>query len=321
MLVRSPKLTPQKNILFFTCLVINAVDNHGKNALHYAIDFGNEDLVTLFLSMPHCDPNFPDRDQMTPLHLAVKRNNPNIVYILLSDENKPPADPNLVNRNGQTPLHMAASVGYIEVIRVILQSNLEEPCDPTIVDSQQLTAYQIAIANHQDTCAKLIDEYQHGWTKLKPRRETVGSIDEHEINPVVMNPSQHYDDESSDESSSSGTSHSSSAQIKQSVNQWPDRTVPPTIATKPETRTLADLIKNNPLQPDIPKTNLSKPTNQTLSSIVSNIPLQPSETPASKPVIGKFSFSFLHAHLYFDLISSTKTTIIHIWYWSGNCSI
>jgi ankyrin repeat protein len=134
---------------------------------------------------------------MTPLHLAVKRNNPNIVYILLSDENKPPADPNLVNRNGQTPLHMAASVGYIEVIRVILQSNLEEPCDPTIVDSQQLTAYQIATVNHQDTCAKLIDEYQHGWTKLTPCPKTSGSTNKHEINRVLMNPSQHYDDESS----------------------------------------------------------------------------------------------------------------------------
>jgi ankyrin repeat protein len=205
-------------LFFFVYIVINAVDNHGKNALHYAIDFSNEDLVALFLSVQNCDLNFQDRDQMTPLHLAVKRNNPNIVYILLSNEDGQEADPNVVNRNGQTPLHMAASVGYIEIVRILLQASLDEPCDPTIVDSQQLTAYQLAKANHHDTCAKLIDEYQRVWTK--PAREISGSINEQEINPVVMNSTKHFrdnKDESSNDKSSRETSRSSksvSEQIK-----------------------------------------------------------------------------------------------------------
>jgi ankyrin repeat protein len=270
--------------------------------LHYAIDFGNEDLVALFLSIQNCDPNFRDRDQMTPLHLAVKRNNANIVYILLSDEHQQQADPNLVNRSGQTPLHMAASVGYIEIIRVLLQANLEEPCDPTIVDSQQLTAYQTAKANHHETCAKLIDEYQQGWTRLAPLREVSGSINEQEINPVIMHPSQQFQDnqdESSDETSSNESSKSSnppSDQRQQLLNQWSDRTVPSTTAPKQETRTLADLIKNNPLQPDIPKTNVPQPTNQTLASMIHNIPLQTNEIPTNKPVIRKFH------HFFFDVI-------------------
>ena len=65
---------------------------------------------------------------------------------------------------------MAASVGYIDIVRVLLQSNLEEPCDPTILDSQQLTAYQLAKANHQETCAKLIEEYQQKWLNQTPRK-------------------------------------------------------------------------------------------------------------------------------------------------------
>jgi len=153
---------------------------------------------------------------MTPLHLAVKRNNSNIVYILLSNEHGQEADPNVVNRNGQTPLHMAASVGYIEIVRVLLQASLDEPCDPTIVDSQQLTAYQLAKANHHDTCAKLIDEYQRGWKK--PAREISGSINEQEINPGVMNPSKHFrdnKDESSDDTSSRETSQSSKSVLEQ----------------------------------------------------------------------------------------------------------
>ena len=275
---------------FFASIVINAVDNHGKNALHYAIDFGNEDLVSLFLSAPSCDPNFRDRDQMTPLHLAVKKNNPNIVFLLLSDEHAQQADPNLTDRNGQTPLHMAASVGYTEVIRVILQANPDEPCDPTIVDNQQLTAYQIAKAKHHETCAKLIDEYEQGWIKLTPRRETSRSINEQEVKPSLTNQSQPFhkvdddDDETSDETSSSGSN-----QLKQSGSQWSGRNPPTASVTKPETRTLADLIKGNPIQPDVSKTNVSKPTNQTISSLMHNVPLQPSEPSTSKPVTRKFS--------------------------------
>ncbi|CAF5151826.1 unnamed protein product, partial [Rotaria magnacalcarata] len=77
---------------------INAVDIQGKNALHYAIDIQNEPLVDAFLSSQHCNPDFPDRDQMTPLHLAVRVNNPRIIQNLLSENRETQADPNLTNR-------------------------------------------------------------------------------------------------------------------------------------------------------------------------------------------------------------------------------
>lgn len=258
---------------------MNGVDVHGKNALHYAIEYDNEELVHLFLQYENCDPNFRDRDQMTPLHLAVKRNNPNIVYILLSDEGRHQADPNLINRNGQTPLHMAATIGSIDIIRIILQANLDEPCDPTIVDSQQLTAYQIAKANNHETCAKLIDEYQQGWTNLSPRRNDANSsINEQEINPILSDKRKGLieNDTSSDDSSSANQSSSSSSQQNNLPNrQWPDQRNPTLAQPKQETRTLADLIRSNPVQPDVPK---STPTNQTLTSMIKNNPVQP-DTP------------------------------------------
>ena len=222
-------------------------------------------------------------------------------------KNRQQADPNLTNRNGQTPLHTAAAVGYTDIIRVLLQANLDEPCDPTIVDSQQLTAYQLAKANHHETCAKLIDEYQQGWTRLSPRREGTGSINEQEINPVLTNnPLQRFQDtqdDSSDETSSrssSRSSRSSSRQIQQPPKQE-TRTLadmiknnpvqpemPKTNVAKPNNQTLSSMINNNPVQPEMPKTNVAKPNNQTLSSMINNIPLQPSEIPATKPVIRKF---------------------------------
>ncbi|CAF0904207.1 unnamed protein product [Rotaria sordida] len=276
---------------------INAVDNSGKNALHYSIEYGNEDLVDLFLSFQNCDANFRDRDQMTPLHLAVKRNSPNIVDILLSDRHTHQADPNLTNRNGQTPLHMAASLGYADIIQVILQSNLSEPCDPTILDTRQLSAYQLAQENHHDECAKLIDDYQHGWTKLSPRRNTLESINEHEINPVIRNPAGRFRDDDEDDNYSESTtsedtnqfSKSSSRRIQQQQqqpsNQWLNRSTPVINQNKQETYSLADLIKKNPLQPDSSKTYETKPNNQTLSNLVNSMPLKPDEsrTHVSKP--------------------------------------
>ncbi len=193
-----------KSYLLFS-VVINAVDIHGKNALHYAVDFGHEKLVDLFLLVRNCDPNFRDRDHMTPLNLAVKRNHLNIVRILLSEEHEQQSDPNLANRNGQTPLHMAASAGYHEIIQILLQSDLDEPCDPTIVDSQQLTAYQIAKANRHEICAKLIDDYQQGWAKATPRVNTSGSINEQAINPVLMDPSKRFEDDQDETSENSLT--------------------------------------------------------------------------------------------------------------------
>lgn len=244
------------------------MDIHGKNALHYAIDYGNENLVDLFLSYPNCDPNFRDRDQMTPTHLAVKRNNPNIIHLLLSDQLQTPADANLVNRNGQTPLHMAAATGYVEVIRALLQANLDDPCDPTILDAHQLTAQQVAKANNQEIAARLINEYEQGWTNLSPRRASE-SIDEHEIRPVVMNPAGQLDDDDESESSE----HTSSNQSSE-----------PSEPIHREGRSLADMIKNNPLQPEINKPNVSKPANQTLSSLIQQVPVQPTNQTLSSPV-------------------------------------
>ncbi|CAF3426834.1 unnamed protein product [Rotaria socialis] len=238
---------------------INAVDIQGKNALHYAIDIQNEHLVDLFLSLQHCDPNFRDRDYMTPLHLAVRVNNPTLIQVLLSENRETQADPNLTNRNGQTPLHMAASLGYMDIIRTLLQSDLPEPCDPSILDVRQLTAYQLALENHHESCAKLIDEYQQGWTKLSPRREISESINENEINPV-MNPTAHY----SDDDQESSESRSSSQALKPSL--------PSTKIDRQENQTLAAMIKRNPLQPEA---HGSAPSNQSISALFRGNPLQP----------------------------------------------
>jgi ankyrin repeat protein len=251
------------------------MDKHGRSALHYAIDFGNEQLVELFLSNEKCDPNLLDRDQMTPLHLAIKRNNPRIVQSLLSDQHEQQADPNIINRYGQTPLHLAASVGYIDIVRLLLLSNLREPCDPTILDSQQLTAHELAKANHQEACAKLIEEYQQKRYKPSLQRQTTISINEQlsmkATSSISLTPAanlQHDRDETSDNSSSLSTAKPSKSLPKRKSDQWSDDIDPSTSESKPG---IHSLFKTNPLQSN----QTQKNTSSTLNHLFNNNPLEP----------------------------------------------
>jgi hypothetical protein len=283
-----------KNIIldfnYFFFIDINAVDKHGRNALHYAINFDNQNLVELFLSKENCNPNLLDHDQMTPLHSAIKRNSPQIVQLLLSDRRDQQADPNIINRYGQTPLHMAASVGYIDIVRLLLLSNLKEPCDPTILDSQQLTAYEVAKANHQEACAKLIEEYQNR-PKSNLRRQTTMSINEQSSikasNSISLTPAanlQHEQDETSDDSSSISTNKplkSSPRRTKRPSDQWSDENVPSIRGSKRGSHGRTAY----PLKSTETKINTSKTENSTLNHLFNNNPLQTNSkktTPSSK---------------------------------------
>ena len=254
-------------------IAINAVDRVGKSALHYAIDFDNGQLVELFLSHENCNRNLQTRDRMTPLHLAIKRNNPQIVQSLLSDQHEQQADPNLTNMYGQTPLHLAASVGYVDIVRLLLFSNLREPCDPTILDSQQASAYQLAKANHQDACAKLIEEYEQKRYRPDPRRQNSTSMQEQlsmkATSSLSMTPAanlQHDPDETS-ENSSLSTAKPSFLSPKRGSDQWSDDNDPSISQPKAG---IQSLLKTNPLQVD----QTQKNTPSTVNQLFNNNPLE-----------------------------------------------
>lgn len=270
--------------LFFFSIDINVADRHGRNALHYAIDFGNVELVELFLSSENCDPNYKDHDQMAPLHLAIKRKSPELVQILLLNEHGQQADPNIVNRLGQTPLHLAASVGYIDIVRILVTSNLNEPCDPDILDSNQLTAYDLAKRTHHEPCAKLIEEYREKWIKRSPRRLLSTSFNEQSSlqanSSISIHPApnlQRENDETSDDSSSITTSKPTKSLPRQRVqrpsDQWSDDNGLSKNDSKPTAQGIMALLKSNPLQMDPKKTNASNSDNSTLVHLIQKNPL------------------------------------------------
>ncbi|CAF1082984.1 unnamed protein product [Adineta ricciae] len=271
---------------------INAVDINQKNALHYAVDFEQEKLVDLFLLVRNCDPNFPDGNQMTPLHLAVDRKCPNIVRILLSEQHRQQVDLNLTNRNGQTPLHMAAVNGDAQIVRYIIEADLEEPCDPGILDPQQLTALQLAQKHNHIQCIKLLSDYQQQWPTLNQHKQNrSGSISEQVVSSAKMDLSRRLeddDDDTDDSTTSSDTtsrssSKASSRQLPRPLTQRSEQSVSSLSTSQPPQRSLADMIKSNPLQPDISKNNAAKATNRSLAGLINANPLQRNEDFQSKP--------------------------------------
>lgn len=221
---------------------------------------------------------------MTPLHLAIKRNSPIIVKLLISERHEQQADPNIVNRFGQTPLHLAASVGYVEIVRLLLLSNLSERCDPTIVDSNQMTVYQVAKANHQETCAKLIEEYEEQWAKHSPRKMLSTSTNEHSsmkaVSTISMHPAQNLEndhDDTSDDSTSitdSRRSKPSPRRTKRSSDDWSDDNNLPTSRSQPEFHSIAGLLKTNPVQPRVRIADTPKKEFPALSSLINTNPVQ-----------------------------------------------
>ncbi|EAY01475.1 ankyrin repeat protein, putative [Trichomonas vaginalis G3] len=72
-------------------------------AFHYAVDFGNKEMVEYFIL--HCENiNIKGHGGDTPLNCAIEHGNIEIVDLLISNN----ADINLKNYNGWGPLYTAA---------------------------------------------------------------------------------------------------------------------------------------------------------------------------------------------------------------------
>lgn len=122
---------------------INAQDEHGNTALHFAAKQGHQNIVALLLRRGAQVDVREGSNKYTPLHVATLNRHTSLISLLL----KAGADINAQDENGNTALHLAAKFGEIEVFKHlfflganpdIANNNGDKPIDVNYHDRDEI---------------------------------------------------------------------------------------------------------------------------------------------------------------------------------------
>ena len=83
---------------------------------------------------PPYDPNVPDKNGITPIHLAAENGHLEVMKLLIKKTNNPNS-PEF--KNGKTPLHLAAENGHVDIIKILIKYLLK-PLDNECENPKQL---------------------------------------------------------------------------------------------------------------------------------------------------------------------------------------
>jgi len=92
-------------------------DKNGSTPLHLAARRGNDEIVKVFLDQPSVEVDAKDDSGKTALHLACSEGHRKVCQILLNFG----ADIKAVSADKTTPLHSAILNGHSEIARMILK--------------------------------------------------------------------------------------------------------------------------------------------------------------------------------------------------------
>lgn len=100
----------------------NKQDNRKRTILHRAATAGHIGVVKGLLSIDSIDPNQLEKDQCTPLGLALRDDNEEIAHILLE---KDKVDVNAGNGSFGAPLHIAVSKNKVDIINKLIKKRVD----------------------------------------------------------------------------------------------------------------------------------------------------------------------------------------------------
>ncbi|KAK8866965.1 hypothetical protein M9Y10_009934 [Tritrichomonas musculus] len=98
-------------------LEFNCKDKQNRTPLHIAVNSNFVDCVELLLKVPNIEINATDVNKIVPLHLACKNKNVDIVKLLVSCNE---IDINAQDSSGFTALHYACESGNEEIVSILL---------------------------------------------------------------------------------------------------------------------------------------------------------------------------------------------------------
>jgi ankyrin repeat protein len=105
---------------FSNAAILNAKDDRGYSALHWAVILSREDLINMLVEFG-ADINVQDNDGQTPLHWAAHRQDLKSMQALLRVTLKDTSLVDLGTRDnrGMTPLHCAAVTGNLKLVQLL----------------------------------------------------------------------------------------------------------------------------------------------------------------------------------------------------------
>lgn len=119
---------------------VNSRDPFGQTPLILAARHGNADVVSILLSRNYIDQNLTDDDGLSPLSIASQLGHSGIVQSLLSNGG---TDPNLPALDGWSPIMYAARGGHEEIIQLLLA---DDKVNPNYASPDGQTALTLAVA-------------------------------------------------------------------------------------------------------------------------------------------------------------------------------
>ena len=141
------------DVRLIKCLVLlaenpNAPDHNGCTPIHVAARLGLSDIVKI-LAPTVPNPNVPDNYGITPIQLAAKNRHLHVVKILAPLSK----NANAADQEGWTPIHYAVMKGSYELVRVLVQ--LAKNID--VKDPSGMTALERAKNDQRWGIVKLLD--------------------------------------------------------------------------------------------------------------------------------------------------------------------
>ena len=148
----------------------NMYDANGNSMLHKAASLGQTDIIMLLLERTGAKADLVNAHLATPLHVACRTNQENIVKFLIGCG----VEANVQDEHGQTPLLVSCIHGYNSIVSQLVESSiaghLPEPIETDTADHRGLTPLNCAaIKGELDLVKMLISRGQADVNQTSPK--------------------------------------------------------------------------------------------------------------------------------------------------------
>ncbi|MGB6977010.1 MAG: ankyrin repeat domain-containing protein [Gammaproteobacteria bacterium] len=132
---------------------VNFQDNDGNAPLHYAIEKKNLDMVKLLFN--HGAYALPINNQNeTPYHIAAKKNHPSVLEFVLSKDNDRSSSINFKDRNENSPLIVALENNHLDLANILLEKGASVNVADNAGNTPLMLALKAGHTNFARACAE-----------------------------------------------------------------------------------------------------------------------------------------------------------------------